>query len=98
VVAPEPSEQGGRFRSRWTCGRAGALSRTGRQGPELSNMWQYWSPSEQGDMVRSRGSRDNAGAQLNREAGSVIVHVAVCGYMAFSLSRLKAYTHRYPRS
>jgi hypothetical protein len=33
-------------------------------------------------MVRSRGSRDNAGAHLNREAGSeVAVHVAVCGYM-----------------
>jgi hypothetical protein len=48
-------------------------------------------------MVHSRGSRNNAGVHFDREAGSeATTHVAVCGYMTFSLSGLKAYTQRYP--
>jgi hypothetical protein len=53
-------------------------SRAERQDPKPRGTWQRRSPPEQGGMIRSRGTRGNAGSLPSREARSGDVgHVAV---------------------
>jgi hypothetical protein len=43
---------------------------SGKQSPKTWDTWQHRSSPRQGGKVRSRGTHDSAGAQLNKEARS----------------------------
>jgi hypothetical protein len=51
-------------------------SQSGRQAPELRDMWQRRSPPKQGRGIRSRGARGSAGALLSKEGSGAAGHVA----------------------
>jgi hypothetical protein len=96
VAAPELPSQEGRARSHGTRGSTGSHL-SGRQSPDLRDMWQRQSSPQHGGEVRGRGTRGGAGAHLCREVWSeATAYVTAHGCTSYSLSCLRACMRGYP--